>query len=227
MVQRATDSETAHEVLIAEDLARCGGSAALIERLTGFGARWVRRAVKRNGGALACKPQDPLRWFEKHPERLLHARCVVMAYERQPANRSPGRRLYDAYLAYRTLAPQSGLLDVNKCAEITQLYQSHNAWVRTCRECHLPHLVLSERSLCPVCRLLAREFCRGCSVLLPTRNNSARAYCDDCAPRASRLARKRQAKRPVQIPQSPKHVVSTPLQMRRAVADVSQFASST
>lgn len=200
MVQRATDAETAREVLVADELARCGASAALIERLTGFGSRWVRRTVRRNGGAMACKPQDPLRWFERDPERLLHARSVVLTFINQPANRSPGRRLLDAYLSYRALAPQPGSLEINKCAEITELYRNQSVWMRMCSECRLTHLVLSEHALCPVCRLIAREFCRGCRAPLPARSNPARAYCDQCTPRAARLARKRLPKRPLSVP---------------------------
>lgn len=197
MVQRATDYATAQEVAVAVELARCGASAALIERVTGFGARWVRGAVRENGGVLARKPRDPMRWFEADPQRLLHAHYVVMAYERQSANLSAGRRLVDAYRAYRTVASQPGLLEINECAQIVELYQTNNARVRLCGECRVRYLVLSERSLCPVCRLMAREFCRGCQQPLEAQRSHSKAYCDSCSPRAARLARKRQARHTV------------------------------
>ncbi len=195
MVQRAADYDTAQEVFVAVELARCGAGASLIERITGFGPRWIRGVVRQNGGALARKPRDPLRWFEEDPQRLLHARYVVMAYECQPANLAVGRRLLGAFRAYRMVAQYPGLLDINECAQIVDLYQTGNAWVRTCAECRSPHLVLSERPLCPVCRSIAREFCRGCHQPLEARDGRSRAYCDACSPRAVRLALKRKAKR--------------------------------
>jgi hypothetical protein len=199
MVHRAADYHTALEVFVAVELARGGAASVLIERLTGFGARWVRSIVRENGGALALKSKDPLRWFEEHPMRLLHARYVQMAYERQPANDSIGRRLLNTYGAYRRVVSSASLLDINECAQVIDLCQSGNAWVRECTECQQKHLVLTERTLCPICRLMAREFCRGCRQLLPATGSPLRAYCDTCSPRAVRLALRRRSRRGVAI----------------------------
>jgi hypothetical protein len=195
MVHRAADYYTAQEVFVAVELARRGAASALIERLTGFGARWVRSIVREHGGALAMKSKDPLRWFEENPTRLLHARYVQMAYERQPANETMGRRLLNTYNAYRRVAAIPGLLGINECAQVIDLYQSGNAWVRECTECQQKHLVLTERTLCPVCRLMAREFCRGCGQPLPASVGRLRAYCDTCSPRSVRLAIRRRGRR--------------------------------
>lgn len=195
MVHRAADYHTAKEVFVAVELAQSGAASALIERLTGFGPRWVRGIVRENGGALALKSKDPLRWFEEDPQRLLHARFVQMAYERQPANESTGRRLLSTYNAYRRVASNPGLLDINECAQVIDLYQSGNAWVRECSQCQERHLVLAERALCPICRLMAREFCRGCGQPLPTVERRLRAYCDTCSPRSVRLAIRRRVRR--------------------------------
>lgn len=195
MVHRAADYHTAKEVFVAVELAQCGAASALIERLTGFGPRWVRGIVRENGGALAMKPKDPVRWFEENPQRLLHARFVQMAYERQPSNESTGRRLLSTFIAYRRVAANPGLLDINECAQVIDLYQSGNAWVRECSQCQERHLVLAERALCPICRLMAREFCRGCGQPLPVSEGRPRAYCDTCSPRSVRLALRRRVRR--------------------------------
>lgn len=195
MVHRAADYRTAKEVFVAVELAQSGAASALIERLTGFGPRWVRSIVRDNGGALAMKSKDPVRWFEENPQRLLHARYVQMAYERQPSNETTGRRLLSTYYAYRRVASNPGLLDVNECAQVIDLYQSGNAWVRECSQCQERHLVLAERALCPICRLMAREFCRGCSQPLPAAEGRLRAYCGTCSPRSVRLAIRRRARR--------------------------------
>jgi hypothetical protein len=195
MVHRAADYHTAREVFVAVELAQFGAASALIERLTGFGPRWVRSIVRENGGTLALKSKDPVRWFEEKPERLLHARFVQMAYERQPSNESTGRRLLSTFAAYRRVAANPGLLDINECAQVIDLYQSGNAWVRECSRCQERHLVLAERALCPICRLMAREFCRGCGQLLPPAEGHPRAYCDACSPRSVRLALRRRVRR--------------------------------
>ena len=194
-MHRAADYHTAQEVFVAVELARRGAASALIERLTGFGARWVRNIVREHGGALAMKSKDPLRWFEENPIRLLHARYVHMAYERQSVNETMGRRVLNTYDAYRRMASSPGLLDINECAQVIDLYQSGNAWVRECTECQQKHLVLTERTLCPLCRLMAREFCRGCGQPLPASAGRLRAYCDTCSPRSVRLAIRRRTRR--------------------------------
>lgn len=195
MAHRAVDYHTAKEVFVAVELAQSGAASALIERLTGFGSRWVRGIVRENGGALALKSKDPLRWFEEDPQRLLHARYVQMAFERQPANESTGRRLLSTFNAYRRVAANPGLLGINECAQVVDLYQSGNAWIRECARCQERHLVLSQRTLCPICRLIEREFCRGCGQPLPSPQGRVRAYCETCSPRPVRLAIRRRSRR--------------------------------
>jgi len=193
MTQRASDYQAAELVLIAVSLARAGASATLIEQMTQFGVRWIRKTIRENGGVLALKSHDP-RWFERDPQRLLQAMFFLMAYQLQPANDLPGRRLVDAYCAYRAFVRQ-GALDINKCAQVVNLYESREAWLRNCSECRISHLVLSERALCPICRLIERSFCRGCSRPLGSDPARPRSYCSQCSSRSARLARKRQVPR--------------------------------
>lgn len=193
MTQRASDYQAAEQVLIAVALARSGASATLIEQMTHFGVRWIRRTIRENGGVLALKSHDA-RWFERDPQRLLQAMFFWMSYQLQPANDLPGRRLVDAYCAYRAFAG-AGILDINKCAQVIELCQSQEAWMRTCSECRISHLVLSERALCPICRLIERSFCRGCGKALQADPARPRSYCPQCSSRSARLARKRQLPR--------------------------------
>jgi hypothetical protein len=188
MTQRAVDVDTAREVFIAVELAKCGAASTLIERLTGFGTRWVRRVVRENGGALARKPRDPLLWFEQRPARLLDACLFQGAYEFQPLTLPPGQPLLDTYRLYRRNASGPGLLDINECAQIVDLCRSGDARIRECIECHEPYIVLSDRMTCPVCRIIDREFCRGCGKPFIQRDHHWRAYCDECSPRATRSA---------------------------------------
>jgi len=187
-MHRSADYPTAQEIFVAVEMAKLGAAAIVIERLTGFGARWARGIVREHGGALALKWKDPVRWFEASPERLLHAAYVQCAYDMQSTAQTVGRRLLAAYRTYRNATSEPGLLDINACAQIIDLYQSGNAWVRECIECGLKHLVLSERTLCPLCRIEGREFCRRCATLLPENHPPLRAYCDACTPRAVRMA---------------------------------------
>lgn len=190
MMHRAVDYRTAQEVCVAVELARRGAGALVLERVTGFGSRWCRVLVRENGGPISRRLRDPHRWFETDPQRLLHGRYIVMAYECQRANRSPGRRLLGAYEVYRRVARQPGLLDINECAQIIDLYQTGNAWVRKCRDCPALHLVLYERPLCPTCRFLAKTLCRRCSK--PLENVPAgTAYCQCCVDQMPGLAARR------------------------------------
>jgi len=196
IVRRAADFQTAQEVVLAVELARVGAASALIEQLTGFGSRSIRRIVREHGGALAMKFKDPVRWLEDDPQRLLHARFALMPYVLQPSTDSIARKLLSAYNAYRHLAPPPQLLDVNECAQVINLYQSGNAWLRECGDCQEMYLVLADRSSCPLCRFIAREFCRGCSTLLAPSNGRPRsAYCVECSPRSVRLAIRRKTRR--------------------------------
>src|ERR1700730_17429431 len=181
MVHRAVDCETAEEVGVAEWLAKLGASAALIERLTGFGSRWVRGAVRRHAGPLAKKPRDPLRQFGRDPTRLLHGWmiCIVM-YEYQPAHLSEGARLVEAYLAYRGIAQPPGMLDINECAQIIDLYQNNNAWLQPCRQCHRTHLVLSDLTICALCATKASIFCNICKEPLSASRGSLRTQHREC-----------------------------------------------
>ncbi len=196
MVHRAANVSTAQEVSIAVELARLGAASALIERLTGFGSRWVRGIVRANGGALAIKLKDPVRWFERDPQRLLHARYVQMAYERQPANEAIAKRLLTTYIAYRRVAASPGVLGINECAQLIDLYQRGEACVRECLHCQEKHLVIVDRATCPICRLMRREFCRGCEQPLP-EHAERRAYCDTCSPRSVRKALRRRGRLPL------------------------------
>lgn len=181
MVQKAVDYETAREVAVAEALARLGAGAALIERRTGFGARWIRGLVRRHGGPLAQKPRDALRWFGEDPPRLLHGWVVcVLLQEVEAPNLSRGARLVEAYQAYKRLADAQAILDINDCALIIDLYAEGNAWLRPCTDCGKPQLVLAEGSVCAVCQMIARTFCRRCGKPLEEGNRS-RLYHRDCA----------------------------------------------
>ncbi|MGH3430682.1 MAG: hypothetical protein ACRDQZ_24475 [Mycobacteriales bacterium] len=181
MVQKAVDYETAKEVAVAEALAELGACAARIERLTGFGARWIRGLVRRHDGPLAQKPRDAVRWFSEDPSRLLHGWVVcAVLHEVGAPNLSRGARLVEAYRAYRRLAEPQVLLDINECALIIDLYAQGSAWLRPCTECRKPHLVLAEGSVCAVCQMMARTFCKRCGKPLE-EGNRVRLYHRDCA----------------------------------------------
>ena len=187
MVQRAVDLGTAGEVLVATELARCGAASTLIERETGFGPRWVRRVVRENGGAYARKPRDPLLFFDQRPDRLLDACLFLGAHELQARKAAtPGKRLLDGYRAYRRLSAGPASLDINDCAQIVYLFRAGEGRVRQCLECPEPYIVLSDHAQCPVCRLIAREFCRACGRPFEQRDHHFRAYCDDCSSRSGR-----------------------------------------
>jgi hypothetical protein len=195
MKRRASVYQAAEQVQIAVALARNKASATLIESLTHFGVRWIRRTIRQNDGALALKSRDA-RWLERDPKRLLQAVVFLRAYEQQPSSHLPGRRLLDAYAAYSVFAG-TGTLDINRCAQIVQLRQSKEARERTCSECRISHLVVCECALCPICRLIERSRCRGCGAQLPSDSVHSRRYCADCSPRSVRLRRKR--KRPLRF----------------------------
>ena len=194
MVHRAVDYATAQQVSIAVELARQGAASIVIERLTGFGARWVRGIVREHGGALALKLKDPVRWFEGDPHRLLHGRYVQMAYERQPAQDALAKRVLNTYLAYRRVAASPGLLGINECAQLIDLYQRGEAWERECLECQEKHLVIADHATCPICRLIKRDFCRGCGHPLPAGAQRLRAYCDACSAPGVRQSLRRRAR---------------------------------
>jgi hypothetical protein len=194
MAQRAVDCETAQEVSVAQELARLGATAALIERLTGFGARWNRSLVRRYGGPIAQKPRDA-RFFDEDPARRHQGwLCIVMS-EDQPANLSPGAQLVEAYIAYRGSAQQPGILDINESAQVIDLYRTGNAWIRSCTQCKKEHLVLSERQLCPECWLMSRTFCKNCDRQLEESARHTTLYCSTCSTSAERIALRRRARR--------------------------------
>jgi hypothetical protein len=190
MVHRAANFSTAREVFLAVELARLGAAAALIERLTGFGSRWVRGVVRANGGALFLKTRDPVRWFDRDPQRLLHGRYVQMAYELQPANDDLAKRLVSTYVAYRRVAASPGLLGINECAQLIDLVQKGEAWVRECLGCQEKYLVIADRATCPICELFEFGFCRGCDQPLPEHGSRARAYCQACSPHRHMIRRR-------------------------------------
>lgn len=221
--RRAADPNDAKEVIVAVELARCGAASGLVERLTGFGTRWVRSIVRENGGVIAMKSKDPMRWLEESPQRLVHARYIQTAYDVQPANESIGRRLINAYTAYRRVTPNPGLLDINECAQVIDLYQSGNAWVRECSQCQERVLVLSEHSQCPICRWMEREFCRGCGRELPTPGAEGRhrVYCDNCTSPSGRLAVRRRERRA----QQEIHSAPRPVTLAQPVRNVELLVS--
>lgn len=194
MGHRAVEYATAQEVLFAVELAQHGAASALIERLTGFGSRWVRGIARDHGGTLAMKLKDPVRWFEGDPLRLLHGRFVQLAYERQPSNDALAKRILNSYVAYRRVAASPGLLGINECAQLIDLYQKGEAWERECLECHEKHLVIADHATCPICRLMKRDFCRGCGGELPLNAERLRAYCDTCSAPGVRQTLRRRAR---------------------------------
>lgn len=182
MPMKGTYLESADDVNVALELARCGASTALIRSLTDFGPRWVRGLVRQNGG-LAAKPVDLLRWFQKDPQRLIHGRCVVLAHERQPITLSKGRRLLNAYYAYRAVASQPGLLTILQCAEIIRMQEAGSVYTRSCAQCHLPYLVLNHQVECPVCHFVEKLSCRGCGAYMNVSDAAltlGRRYCEQC-----------------------------------------------
>jgi len=187
MLQRAVDRETASEILVAVDLAKLGAGAALIGELTGFGPRWVRRVVQRNGGAIARRERDPHRWIAEEPNRSIHAAVGLCAYGLQPARATAAMKLKVSYEAYCNVMPRAHIMDVNMLAQMIELYDDGDAQMRLCTECREAHLVLAEQPMCSACRLYERTFCRACQAELPHVDGPPRAYCISCAPRPWRV----------------------------------------
>lgn len=198
MLHRAADYATAKEVCVAVELARFGATGALIERVTGFGTRWVRGIVREHGGAPAVKAKDVGRWLDQDPDRLLQARYATFLFEQLPLSKSIGSRVLAAYRAYRNVPPDPVLLGITEFAQIIDLYQSHKIWQRLCPVCESTYLVYSEQGLCPQCRIDAQTFCRSCQAPLPAGLKRKRTYCDACAPRSIRNA-SRERDRYIQI----------------------------
>lgn len=188
MLHRAADYATAKEVCVAVELARFGATGALIERVTGFGTRWVRGIVREHGGAPAAKAKDVGRWLDQDPDRLLQARYATLLFEQQPLSKSLGSRILAAYRSYRNVPPDPVLLGITEFAQVIDLYQSHKLWVRSCPVCESRYLVHSEQGLCPQCRITAQTFCRSCERPLPAGLKRRRFYCDACAQRSVRSA---------------------------------------
>jgi Flagellar transcriptional activator (FlhC) len=193
-MSRALDCETAHEVLVAEALARLGAAATLIERLTGFGSRWSRILVRRSGGPLAYKPRDA-RFYEGNTDRRHHAWLAVVTYMSQSANLSAGARFVEAYIVYRGEAEQPGLLSINEFAQVIELYRTRNAQLRTCSDCAGGHLVFTEKPICPLCQLVLRAFCRSCGGQLEDNARHTTLYCASCSASHARVAERRRARR--------------------------------
>ena len=193
MSQRAVDFETARLVSVAQALARLGATPVLIERVTGFGPRWVRGLVRQHGGPLAQRPRDP-RYFDEDAGRRLDGWYYLTMYLDQPCNVSMGTRILEAYLAYRA-AQQPGVLDINDCAQVVELLEAGEATVGTCRECHGGHLVFSEGRTCPECFLLARTFCRHCHKQLEEGARHTTLYCADCSDSPERISLLRRLRR--------------------------------
>jgi hypothetical protein len=195
MVQRAVDCQVAQEVAVAEELARLGATAALIERLTGFGARWSRNLVRRYDGPMAQKPRD-VRYFDADPDRRYHGRLCISRMEAAPSNLSPGTQLIEAYFAYRGMAQHmpNGMLDINDAAQVIELYRAGVARVHKCK-CNRKFLTFSQRLLCPVCVLMERSFCKNCHLPLPENARHTTLYCTTCAKSPQRIAMRRRARR--------------------------------
>lgn len=198
MLHRAADYATAKEVCVAVELARFGATGALIERVTGFGTRWVRGIVREHGGAPAAKAKDVGRWLDQDPDRLLQARYATYLFEQLPLSKSIGSRILAAYRAYRNVPPDPVLLGITEFAQIIDLYQSHKIWLRVCPACESSYLIYSEQALCPQCRIDAQTFCRSCQAPLPAGLKRRRTYCEACAPRSIRNA-SRERGRHIQI----------------------------
>lgn len=188
MVHRAADYQMAKEVCVAVDLARAGAPSALIERVTGFGKRWVRSIVREHGGAPSTKAKDVGRWLDQEPDRLIQAQYALRLFEQCPLNASMGSRIFAAYKSYRNVPPDPVLLGITEFAQIVDLFQSRKVWARACTDCEHVYLVHTERSLCPNCRTIDSFVCRGCQQPLPAHLSSRRQYCDECSPRAVRKA---------------------------------------
>jgi transcriptional activator FlhC len=201
-MSRVTDLTNAQDVILAHDMARVGGTPQLLERLTGFGARWARAVVKEECGVQPAhrRKDDPAVWFEKDSERILHGYYVVKAYRRTNTDDHRASRLIEAYNTYRELSSDP-ILDINHCADIIELAETGMAWERTCSSCRMRHLVVTEHYECPVCRRLQAMLCKGCGDVLPEPNKTERRgrprlYCNECETnRASRVLKSKRDRR--------------------------------
>jgi hypothetical protein len=186
---------SAQDVVLSIELARRGAGTTLITELTGFGARFVRQIVRGHGGTTG-RANDSRIWFQQDPHRLVHGRLLLQAYELQPSSYTPGQRLLAAYDAYRESACQPGVLGLQHCYNLVQLYQKGEVAHRNCGQCRLPYLILSERTVCPVCYTVGRVFCLGCGTYLRLSDATiarGRRYCDECAPQKRRVRRSNQS----------------------------------
>ena len=193
-MSRAVDCKTAEEVLVADALATLGAAASLIGRLTGFGRRWIRVLVRGRDGPFGYKLHDAA-FFESDVHRRHHAWVSVVLYESQPANLSPGARLVGAYVVYRSRAVLPGLLTINEFAQVVELYERRDARLRECSNCHGEHLVFRERSLCPLCQMVLRTFCRCCGRQLEDNVRHTTFYCPACSKSPARVSARRRARR--------------------------------
>ena len=191
---RAVDCGTATKVLVAASLAKMGACVPVLERTTGFGARWARVLVKKHGGPLAYKTRDG-RYFDSDANRRHNAWLAVVLYDGR-VEKTPGAKLAAAYEQYRTHAPSgAGVLTINEFAEAIELYLRREAQLRRCTECSEEHLVFEERPLCPLCQLMLRTFCRRCAAQLADGVRHTTLYCPSCSTSADRVAERRRARR--------------------------------
>lgn len=198
---RVSDLANAEVVILAHELADLGGTAQLLERLTGFSARWCRSIVRGQGGmqGVQRRMDDPANWFDKDAERILHGGYVVKAYWATQAVEHRAKRLIEAFNTYREIN-FNPILTIVQCADIIDLAESGMAWERTCTSCRQRHLVVAEHPECPVCRRLRAMLCKGCGVPLPEnkskeRRGRPRWYCEICESSRSRRVLKNDRQR--------------------------------
>ena len=153
-VRKATDIATAQKVIEAVELAESGAGAPLIQRLTGFGARWSRRIRQDNKKARARRLGEPLQWVLQNSDRVLHAELLILIHQIQPRE-SEVRRLLDAFHSYRAVVG-SPVIDLDRAAQILTLFQPGEIPVRSCSKCPSPHLMFAANLQCPLCRFIAR-----------------------------------------------------------------------
>ena len=176
--------DRARNMELSVELARRGAGVTLITTLIGFSERFVRTIVQEEGGARPTRTNDARKWLCGEPDRLLHGQLLLVAYGKQPVSDPVGLRLLSAYDAYRSVAPASGVLDINHCYSIILLHQKGAVYTRRCT-CGLPFTYTERHGMaCPVCCMLERVFCRVCDKYLDFTDaviKQGRRYCDGCA----------------------------------------------
>jgi hypothetical protein len=160
-VGKPTDCDTARAVILAADLARNGAAASLIARLTGFSHRWARAMAREHQTASPLRLGDPIAWFEASPRHQYLTHMFLFMYELQPTDQPAGTRLLEARDCLCLIARHHPPLDINRCAQLVELYERGDVRTAVCTRCPVERFVLSYIPVCALCQMRDAFLCEG------------------------------------------------------------------